>query len=61
MEALPLSIESQIEIIELDLISNQSGEKTKTDSLDSVDAQKGKRKLESKKDQSRWDLSKRIF
>ena len=50
LEALPLSRESQTEIIELESVPNQLGEKTKTDSINRVHAQKGKRKLESKKD-----------
>ena len=50
LEALPLSRESQTKIIELESISDQSAEKTKTDSINRIHAQKGKRKLESKKD-----------
>ena len=61
LEALPLSRESQTEIIELESVPNQSVEKTKIDSINQVHAQKGKRKLESKKDQSCWDMSKRNF
>lgn len=61
LEALPLSRESQTDIIELDSAPDQSGEKTKSDSINHVHAQKGKIKLESKKDRSHWDLSKRNF
>lgn len=61
LEALPLSRESQTKIIELESVPDQSGEKTKTDSINHAHAQKGKRKLGSTKDRSRWDLSQRSF
>ena len=38
LEALPLSRESQIEIIELESFPDQLGEKTKTDSINRVHA-----------------------
>ena len=50
LEALPLSKESQIDIIELESVLDHSGEKTKSDSINHVHTQKGKKKLESKKD-----------
>ena len=61
MEELRLTRESQTKIIELESVLDDSGEKTKIDSINLVHAQNGKRKLESKKDRSRWDLSKGIF
>ena len=42
LEALSLSRESQIEIIELESVPNQSGEKSKTDYINRVHVQKGK-------------------
>ena len=50
LEVLPMSRESKIDIIDLELVNDQSGEKTKIDSINRVHAQKRKRKLESKKD-----------
>ena len=43
LEALPLNRESQTNIIELELAPNQSGEKTKSDSIIHVHAQQGKK------------------
>ena len=50
LQSLPLSRESQTKIIELESVSEQLGEETKSDSINRVHAQKGKRKLELKKD-----------
>ena len=46
LEALPMSRESQTNIIDLESVNDQSGEKTKSDSINHVHTQKRKRKLE---------------